>query len=193
MVRNNIVLVKRDTPLRVTLPNGRTFLAKYRMVNRNYLPGGTTIARTYRGQPVQSRRPTGGRRPPATDKPAAVVRPPGVVIKSVRSKTRAARSTAWRRQRQGGKDVLKTAASNPYAQEVGKKILTKGINAIPALFKKGTKRIKNKHLRRLAQSEIALDMVDRGTKRLLRESNDRLLGGIGKKIWQEYQILRLKK
>ena len=121
MVRNNIVLVKRDTPLRVTLPNGRTFLAKYRMVNRNYLPGGTTIARTYRGQPVQSRRPTGGRRPPATDKPAAVVRPPGVVIKSVRSKTRAARSTAWRRQRQGGKDVLKTAAGNPYAQEVGKK------------------------------------------------------------------------
>ena len=47
MVRNNIVLVKRDTPVRVTLPNGRTFLAKYRRVSRNYLPEGTTIARTY--------------------------------------------------------------------------------------------------------------------------------------------------
>ena len=182
MVRNNIALVKRDTPLRVTLPNERTFLANYRRVNRNYLPGGTTIARTYRGQPVQGRRPTGRRRPPARAKPAAAVRPPGVVIKPARPITRAARSAVWRRQRQGGKglvDVLKTVASNPYAQEVGKKILTKGINAIPALFKKETKRIKNKHLRRLAQSEIALYMVDRGTKRLLRESNDRLLGGIG--------------
>ena len=47
MVRNNIVLVKRDRPVRVTLPNGRTFLAKYRRVSRNYLPEGTTIARTY--------------------------------------------------------------------------------------------------------------------------------------------------
>ena len=95
MVRNNIVLVKRDTPLRETLPNGRTFLAKYRRVNRNYLPGGTAIARTYRGQPVQGRRPTGGRRPPTRAKPAAAVRPPGVVIKPAIPKTRAARSAAW--------------------------------------------------------------------------------------------------
>ena len=98
MVRNNIVLVKRDTPLRVTLPNGRTFLAKYRRVNRNDLPKGTTIARTYRGQPVQGRRPTGGRRPPSRAKPAAAVRPPGVVIKPAGPKTRAARTAAWRRQ-----------------------------------------------------------------------------------------------
>ena len=182
MVRNNIVLVKRNTPLRVTLPNGRTFLAKYRRVNRNYLPGGTAIARTYRGRPVQGRRPPAARRAPVRAKPAAAVRPPGIVIRPARPKTRAARGQAWRQQRQGGKGigrVIKTVASNPYAQEIGKKILTKGINYISALFKKGTKRIKNKHLRRLAQSEIALDMVDRGTKRLLKESNDRLLGGIG--------------
>ena len=104
------------------------------------------------------------------------------MIRPARPKTKAARGQAWHRQRQEGKslaDVLKTVASNLYAQEVGKKILKKGINAIPALLKKGTKRIKNKHLRRLAQSEIALDMADRGIKRLLRESNDRLLGGIG--------------
>ena len=56
MVRNNIVLVKRETPLRVTLPNGRTFLAKYKRVNRQWLPGGTTIARTYKGRPVQGRK-----------------------------------------------------------------------------------------------------------------------------------------
>ena len=150
MVRNNIVLVKRAGPLRVTLPNGRTFLAKYKRVRINELPDHITIARKYRGRPVQGRRPAGAR-PRTRAKPAAVVRPPGVVIRPARPKTRAARSAAWLRGRQGGKglgDVVKAVANNPYAQEIGKKILTKGINYIPALFKKGTKRIKNKYLRR---------------------------------------------
>ena len=51
--RNNIVLVKRDAPHKVTLPNGRTFYAKYRRVTKEYLPGSTKIARTYKGRPVK--------------------------------------------------------------------------------------------------------------------------------------------
>ena len=35
--RNNIALVKRDSPHKVTLPNGRTFYAKYRRVTKEYL------------------------------------------------------------------------------------------------------------------------------------------------------------
>ena len=159
--RNNIVLVKRDTPKKVTLPNGRTFLTKYRRVTRQCLPGGTTIARIYRGQPARGRRPTGGRRPQnrrARAKPAAAVR-----------------GAAWRRgRRQGGKgltDVVKAVASNAYAQEIGKKLLTKGINSIPGLFKKATNKIKNKHLRKIAQPDIVADIVDEWTKRIY--------GGIG--------------
>ena len=124
MVRNSIVLVKRDSPVRVTLPNGRTFLAKFKKVKRNQLPANVTIARIYRGRPAQGRRPTSGRRPPARAKPAAAVRAPnraaavapGIVIRPARPKTRAARSALWRRQRQGGRglgDVVKIVASNP--------------------------------------------------------------------------------
>ena len=51
--RNNIVLVKRDSPHKVTLSNGRTFYAKYRRVTKEYLPGSTKIARTYQGRPVK--------------------------------------------------------------------------------------------------------------------------------------------
>ena len=51
--RNNIVLVKRDAPHKVTLPNSRTFYAKYRRVTKEYLPGSTKIARTYKGRPVK--------------------------------------------------------------------------------------------------------------------------------------------
>ena len=51
--RSNIVLVKRDAPHKVTLPNGRTFYAKFRRVTKEYLPGSTKIARAYKGLPVK--------------------------------------------------------------------------------------------------------------------------------------------
>ena len=73
--------------------------------------------------------------------------------------------------------ILRTVANNPFAQEIGKRMLTKGINYLPTLFKRGTSRIRNKHLRSIAQSDIAQGIVDRSTKRLLRES-DRLVGGL---------------
>ena len=36
--RNKIVMIKRDRPKRVTLPNGRTFLAPYKRVAKDHLP-----------------------------------------------------------------------------------------------------------------------------------------------------------
>ena len=116
---NNIVLVKRDTPKKVTLPNGRTFYAKYKHVNRHYLPGRITIQRTYRGRPVQGRRPRAPR-PRQREKPAAAVRGRGIMGRGIG-------------------DVAKTIASNPYVQEFGKRLLTKGIKLLPELYRKATK------------------------------------------------------
>ena len=127
--RNNIVLVKRDTPKKVTLPNGRTFYAKYKRVNRHYLPGGTTIQRNYRGHPVQGRRPRAPR-PRRRAKPAAAVTGRGMMGRGIG-------------------DVAKTIATNPYVQEFGKRLLTKGIKSLPGLYRKATKRIKNKKLHNL--------------------------------------------
>ena len=91
------------------------------------------------------------------------------------------RATARRpRKRQGGRvlgDIAKTIASNPFAQETGKRMITKGIHYLPTLFKKGTKRIKTKHLRNIAQSDIAEEIANRGTNRPLRSSKD-LVGGL---------------
>ena len=88
--------------------------------------------------------------------------------------------TKTTKRRMGGRglgDVAKAIATNPYAQEIGKRMLAKGINYLPTLFKKGTSRIKNKHLRSIAQSDIAEDIVNRSTRRLLKNSND-LIGGL---------------
>ena len=53
--RNNIVLVRRDTPKKITF-NGGSFNAHFRRVNKNYLPGSTKIAKNYKGKPVKAKR-----------------------------------------------------------------------------------------------------------------------------------------
>ena len=51
---------KLHTPKRVTLPNGRTFLAMYKRVPRSEFSANITLARKYRGRVAAGRR----RRPP---------------------------------------------------------------------------------------------------------------------------------
>ena len=46
--RNNIVMIKLAMPKKVTLPNGRTFYAKYKRVKGDSLPDNVTIKYTYK-------------------------------------------------------------------------------------------------------------------------------------------------
>ena len=56
--RNNIVMIKRENPKRVELPNGRIFYAKYKRVDRDALPPNIQIMRRYK----QRAAPKGKRR-----------------------------------------------------------------------------------------------------------------------------------
>ena len=171
--RNNIVLVKRDAAHKVTLPNGRTFYAKYRRVTKEYLPGSTKIARTYKGRPVTVKKAKN--KPPAYA--AAVRRLPAWLLKANPNQPIARPSCSGsailnivnRKRKLKGKgisDVARSVANSPYLQEVGKKLISKGINSIPSIFRRGTKKIKNKRLPQIAQSEIVADLVNKGTSRL---------------------------
>ena len=51
-------MVRRQNPKRVTLPNGRTFLARYRRATRTELPANVRLERPYR----QRAAPRGRRR-----------------------------------------------------------------------------------------------------------------------------------
>ena len=51
--RNNIVMVKLDRPKKVTLPNGRTFYAKYKVLKRDSLPAHINIRRAFKRQRKQ--------------------------------------------------------------------------------------------------------------------------------------------
>ena len=99
---------------------------------------------------------------------AAVIRLPDWLVRAKPSAS--IKRPPWlQKHKQKGKglsDVAKTVASNPYLQEVGRKLISKGKNSIPSLFRKATKKVNNKRLTRILQSDIALDLVNRGTKRL---------------------------
>ena len=46
--RNNIVMIKRENPKRVVLPNGRIFYAKYKRADKDVLPPNVQIMRRYK-------------------------------------------------------------------------------------------------------------------------------------------------
>ena len=46
--RNRIIMIKRERPKRVTLPDGRTFLARYRRATRDDLPPNINLPRVYK-------------------------------------------------------------------------------------------------------------------------------------------------
>ena len=46
--RNVIIMVKRDVPKRITLPNGRTVFACYKRTTRAHLPANIHLARPYK-------------------------------------------------------------------------------------------------------------------------------------------------
>ena len=56
--RNRIIMIKRRTPKRVTLPDSRTFLARYERATRNELPRNVNLIRPYK----QRAAPKGRRR-----------------------------------------------------------------------------------------------------------------------------------
>ena len=50
--RDRIIMMERERPKRVTLPNGRTFIARYQRVTRAHLPANVGLARSHKGRAV---------------------------------------------------------------------------------------------------------------------------------------------
>ena len=116
---------KLNVPKRVTLPNGRTFVARYKRISRDDLPLNIRMRRTYR----QRAAPRGRRR--------------------------------RRRQRgQGIFSFIKKAAKNALVRSIAKK----GLEYAPGIYHNLTKRVKNKTLSRMLNSDAAHLLLSRGIK-----------------------------
>ena len=126
---------KLDTPKRVTLPNGGTFLARYKRVKRSELPPDIIMNRTY----TQRAAPRGRRR-------------------RVRAQ-----------QGQGIFDFVKKIAKNPIVRSVARK----GLEYVPGIYHNLTKRMKNKTLKRILNSDAAHLALNKAIK-----TADRRLGNV---------------
>ena len=109
-------MVKLNVPKRVTLPNGRTFVACYKRIRRGELPPNIVMRRTY----TQRAAPRGRRRKRAQQ---------GQIIF----------------------DFVKKVARNPLVRSIAKK----GLEYPPGVYQNLTKRVKNKTLKRILNSDAA--------------------------------------
>ena len=129
--RNRIIMVERQNPKRVTLPNGRTFYAKYKRTTRAELPANVHLQRGYR----QRAAPRGRRR-------RAVIRQQrGRGFKSVFKKAF---------------NFAKKAAKNKSVRNIGRAIKSEVPTALEGL----TKKVKNKKLRSILDNDITKTGVD---------------------------------
>ena len=124
-------MFKRQNPKRVTLPNGRTFYARYKGVTRADLPANVRPERPYR----QRASPRGRRRH---------VRQGGRSFKSAFKKAF---------------NFAKIVSKNKAVRNIGRAIISKAPGAIENLSKK----VKNKKLKAILNSDIAKTGVDLAT------------------------------
>ena len=133
--KKNYAMVKLQVPKRVTLPNGRTFVARYKRIRRGELPPNIVMRRTY----TQRAAPRGRRR-----------------------RRRA-------QQGQGIFDFVKKVARNPLVRSIAKK----GLEYAPGVYHNLTKRVKNKTLKRILDSDAAHLALNKAIK----TANNRLSNG----------------
>ena len=119
-------MVKLQVPKRVTLPNSRTFVARYKIIQRGELPANIVMRRTY----TQRAAPRGRRR-----------------------RRRA-------QQGQGIFDFVKKVARNPLVRSIARKSL----EYVPSAYQNLTKRVKNKTLKRILNSDVAHSALNNAIK-----------------------------
>ena len=114
--KRKYAMVKLNVLKSVTLPNGRTFVARYKRIRRGELPPNIAIRKTY-----TQRAALRGRRCRPTQ------------------------------QGQGVFDFVKKVARNPLVRPIAKK----GLEYAPGVYQNLTKRVKNKTLKRILNSDAA--------------------------------------
>ena len=139
------MLRRRTTPKVITLPNGTTFTSRYQRISRKQLPVNIHVKNTPK---------IGARR-----KNKAFVE---------------------RKRKQSGKGIENLAkvgldlGSKALNSSIGKKLINKGIDNIPNIFKYGVSKIKNQNVKRAMTSDIANMVVDEAQNEIKKGITDSL-------------------
>ena len=123
--KKNYAMVKLNFPKRVTLRNGRTFVARYKRIPRGELP-------------------------------------PNIVLRRPYAQRAAPRGRRCRRRQQGHGifNFVKKVARN----RLVKSLAQKGLKYAPSIYQNLTKRVKNKTLKRILNSDAAHVALNKALK-----------------------------
>ena len=145
--RDRIIMIKRAQPKRVTLPDGRSFVARYRRATRDDLPPNITFPRIYKERAA----PKGKRRKRM----------------SYRKRQRAALRRRARAQRgRGLGSIFKKAyklGKRALNSRLGKRIARAAVSEIPDVLENLGGRVKNKRLKKILTSDLAKTGADYAT------------------------------
>ena len=144
MVKKHIILRKRRAPVTVRLPNGRSFISRWERINRKQLPINIKVSRN---RTIGPRRNVRRKKKQEQNRVARVNQLYPDMLPQIGSGI--------------GQNLLKAGinlGSKAIGSDIGKKIINKGIDNIPNIFKFGRSKIKNKNTKKALKSEIA-DMV----------------------------------
>ena len=144
MVKKHIILRKRRAPVIVRLPNGRSFISRWERINRKQLPINIKVSRN---RTIGPRRNVRRKKKQEQNRVARVNQLYPDMLPQIGSGI--------------GQNLLKAGinlGSKAIGSDIGKKIINKGIDNIPNIFKFGRSKIKNKNIKKALKSEIA-DMV----------------------------------
>ena len=144
MVKKHIILRKRRAPVTVRLPNGRSFISRWERINRKQLPINIKVSRN---RTIGPRRNVRRKKKQEQNRVARVNQLYPDMLPQIGSGI--------------GQNLLKAGinlGSKAIGSDIGKKIINKGIDNIPNIFKFGRSKIKNKNIKKALKSEIA-DMV----------------------------------
>ena len=147
--RDRIIMIKRVQPKRVTLPNGRTFLARYRRATRDDLPANISLPRIYKERAA----PKGRRRKRR--------------VISYRERQRQALRRRARAQRgRGIGSFFKKAyklGKRALNGRLGKRIARAAISEVPDVLQNLGGKVKNKRLKKILTSDLAKTGADYAT------------------------------
>ena len=137
-------MIKRARPKRVTLPNGRTFLARYKRATRANLPANISLPRIYKERAA----PKGKRRKRR--------------VISYRERQRQALRRRAQRGRGIGSFFKKTYKLGKRAlnSRLGKRIARAAISEVPDVLENLGGKVKNKRLKKILTSDLAKKGAD---------------------------------
>ena len=142
-------MIKRAMPKRVTLPDGRTFLARYKHATREDLPPNINLPRVYkeRAAPKGRRRKRRRRLAPYRERQRAALRQ--------RAQRGRGLGSVFKKAYRLGKRALNS--------RLGKRISRAVVSEAPDVLEKLGGKVKNKRLKKILMSDLAKTGADYAT------------------------------